>query len=267
MLFAQRSEVSLNGLLCLNIKMGFVGKPFERNLKRYSFVSQFVKNRKVLDLGCNLGYGSCLLMTEGAKKVVGIDISSEMISEARKSVKKGLSFEQMDGTGLRFPNNYFDVVVSLEVIEHIVDAENCLSEIKRVLNPGGLLLLSTPNGEILPSYINASTINPIHIREYAYPELEALLSNHFHISSVFVQGWASKKRNLMWVVSLIIMHRVNKNLGILFSRVARKSTKVILGAVRGKRQSDEDDWQSQEIVPLHKIKGCFPTNFIVVCKK
>jgi SAM-dependent methyltransferase len=100
---------------------------------------------RVLDLGC--GDGSLTAMaadaTEGAL-VVGLDWSRPGLASARKQgvvvVLAGL-----DGEDLPFPNAVFDVVMMNEVVEHLVEIDHAIEEARRVLVPGGHLILSTPN--------------------------------------------------------------------------------------------------------------------------
>jgi len=66
-----------------------------------------------------------------------------------KSCKSISDFKKGDSCNLPFDDNSFDVVVSLETLEHVSDLDNTLDEIKRVLKPGGFLILSTPNNYLL----------------------------------------------------------------------------------------------------------------------
>jgi 2-polyprenyl-3-methyl-5-hydroxy-6-metoxy-1,4-benzoquinol methylase len=90
---------------------------------------------KILDVGCGDRY-----ITDKIKKagynIVGID---KYASHDQKWITKDPDFI-MDATAMKFPANSFDVVISLEVIEHC----DCVSEIRRVLKKGGLFLCSTP---------------------------------------------------------------------------------------------------------------------------
>jgi SAM-dependent methyltransferase len=70
-----------------------------------------------------------------------------------------------------------DLVVSFETIEHVADAWALVDEIRRVLKPGGLLVLSTPNRAFGPA--ERHTANPFHVREFTADELCALLRSAF----------------------------------------------------------------------------------------
>jgi len=97
---------------------------------------------KVLDLGCYDGSLGKLLI-ENKNDVYGIDASEEALHIAKKNglkVKSGDLEKIID-----FDDGYFDVVVAGEIIEHIVNTDFFIDEIKRVLKPNGVLILSTPN--------------------------------------------------------------------------------------------------------------------------
>ena len=78
----------------------------------------------------------------------------------------------MEAAKLPFEDDFFDVVVSFETIEHIIDYDKFVLEIKRVLKPGGQLILSTPNR--LATKILAIK-NPYHIKEFSPDELKTAL--------------------------------------------------------------------------------------------
>ena len=97
---------------------------------------------KLLDAGCGTGYFSRRAVGTGAE-VTSVDIGVNLLKEARK---KGLSQTvASDVTRLGFADETFDVVVSSECIEHTPSPETAVSELVRVLRPGGTLVLTCPN--------------------------------------------------------------------------------------------------------------------------
>lgn len=93
----------------------------------------------VLDVGC--GSGNITKCFNGT--VVGVDISEEAIRQAQE---KGINCKVSDlNTRLDFDDNSFDVVSCQQTIEHVYNTEVLMEEIKRVLKPGGHLVISTPN--------------------------------------------------------------------------------------------------------------------------
>ena len=98
----------------------------------------------VLDIGC--GRGTLLRIIRerfGAKRLVGVDLAPETPSHLRAMAMEGYASDA--SAGLNFETGSFDVVVCGEVIEHVVDTDGLVSEILRVLKPGGVMVLTTPN--------------------------------------------------------------------------------------------------------------------------
>ena len=154
---------------------------------RYKFVSQFIENKIVLDIACGSGYGSNYLAEKGAREVIGGDIDTKTIEKDKKKYRRdNLRFQEANALSLVFADNYFDVVVSLETIEHFSehDQKRYLKELKRVLKPGGLLILSTPNSEF------SIYKNPYHLKELNREELETSLKEFFRNVEIFRQGSA-----------------------------------------------------------------------------
>ncbi|MBN2025339.1 MAG: class I SAM-dependent methyltransferase [Actinobacteria bacterium] len=108
-----------------------------------------VTGKKALDIGCQYGVFSFYLAQRGAM-VTGMDISKNWVNRcvrdaARLYPDKGCEFLVGDAQDLPFEDESFDVVVCTEVIEHVDFAGNVLAEIYRVLVPGGVLVIGTPN--------------------------------------------------------------------------------------------------------------------------
>ncbi|WP_448522507.1 class I SAM-dependent methyltransferase [Pseudothermotoga sp.] len=101
----------------------------------------------VLDVGCGTGNFSIKLAKLGVK-VVGIDISEEMLKIARKKAKRfglQIEFAKMDVYSLKFPSDHFDGVFSMASFEFIREPKRAFDEMMRVLKPSGLLLIGTIN--------------------------------------------------------------------------------------------------------------------------
>ena len=144
----------------------------------YVQASRLAAGKRVLDLGCNIGYGSEIL-NQSASQVVGVDVSEKAIEAARYRYRElGIDFQHIDGEKLPFDDNCFDLIVSFEVIEHIVNYDKYLGELKRVLSPTGVALLSTPNS-LLRLYPGMKPWNRFHVREFDSVELASLLKGFF----------------------------------------------------------------------------------------
>ncbi|MFQ5669204.1 MAG: class I SAM-dependent methyltransferase [Acidobacteriota bacterium] len=132
----------------------------------------------VLDVGCNTGYGTRLLGRH-RREIVGVDVSAEAVRQARQLPgTRRVAFQVMDGKELPFADGRFDLVVSFQVIEHVVDHASYLSEIRRVLAPHGRAVFTTPNA-VLRLLPGMKPWNPFHVREFGALQLEQLLDPHF----------------------------------------------------------------------------------------
>jgi len=147
------------------------------HLHRYTVACEYVKGKKVLDIASGEGYGSNL-MAAFAASVVGVDIDQGAVHNALKKYKReNLEYRHGNATSIPLEDNAVDVVVSFETIEHLSEHELFLQEIKRVLKPGGLLIISSPDREV---YTDQSGFNnPFHEKELNRKEFEALVGDHF----------------------------------------------------------------------------------------
>lgn len=152
---------------------------------RYAFVLPLVHNRVVLDIACGTGYGLSFLKTR-ARCVAGVDVDLGAATEARKECDGKCSVLLADGTRLPFAEESFDVVTSFETLEHLHQRSLFLSELRRVLKPGGLLVLSTPNANYTQP-VNGKPANPFHVFEYKPQELKAELENYFVVQKFLGQ--------------------------------------------------------------------------------
>ena len=155
----------------------------------YVQASTFAKDKTVLDFACNTGYGTEIL-SKTAKRVVGVDVSKKAISTARKQYSHpGIDFQLIDGKQLPFSDNDFDIVTNFQIIEHIVDYNVYLNELKRVLSPLGAAIFTTPNA-LIRLDPGMKPLNKFHVREFDNSELQTLLNAHFsdvHILGLFAE--------------------------------------------------------------------------------
>ena len=101
-----------------------------------------VNHKSILDVGCATGIHTVLVSNE-TNSVIGIDLSEAMILEAKKKEKDNLQFLQMDALHLEFEDNQFDIIFSATMIEFVTNRQALITELLRVLKPGGLFVLGT----------------------------------------------------------------------------------------------------------------------------
>lgn len=159
---------------------------FYQHLAVYKYAASFVKDKIVLEFGCGEGYGAKLL-SEFAARVVGIDYSKDAINSAKKNyASHNIEFICRKAESTKIDKEKFDVICSFQVIEHIAKPNKFLLEVKRLLKPGGIFLLSTPNKKA------SLIIHPYHFREYTKEELAALIKNFFADAEIYGLQYSQK---------------------------------------------------------------------------
>ena len=151
---------------------------FRRHLVVYEWVGARVAGQQVIDMACGEGYGSEVL-SRSAGFVVGVDANPEAYEHARLRYRRqNLRFErglvELHGE----PGSY-DTVVFLQTIEHVPDPVAVLEHFKRILAPGGVAYISTPNVLRLAPPGQPKSDNPWHLREYRAEGFEALCKSVF----------------------------------------------------------------------------------------
>lgn len=180
--------------------MQFTGERFLPTLRgdirlehfhRYEWCQPLVAGRRVLDIASGEGYGSAIL-ARSAAQVTGVDISVEAVEHARGAYagQGNLAFLQGDAACMPLPDASVDVVVSFETIEHHDRHEEMMAEVRRVLVPQGVLVLSSPNKKIY-SDLAGGDHNHYHVKELYFDELDELLRRHFSSVGYFGQRFTA----------------------------------------------------------------------------
>jgi SAM-dependent methyltransferase len=156
---------------------------FRRHEIAYRFALPLVTGRRVLEVGCGEGYGTALLAASAAD-VVGIDYDALTVAHAAAAYPQA-RFVRGNLAALPTPSAALDVVLSLQVIEHVWNHPEFVGECRRVLRPGGLLCVTTPNRLTFSPGLDAP-VNPFHTVEFTAAELVNLLERcGFEIETVY----------------------------------------------------------------------------------
>jgi SAM-dependent methyltransferase len=146
---------------------------FRRHEAAYEFLLPYAAVRTVLDVGCGEGYGAARF-AEAADRVIGLDYDAAAVAHAARRYQKP-RFVRANLAALPICSEAVDVVATLQVIEHVWDHAQFLGECRRVLRPGGWLLVTTPNRLTFSPGRDTPT-NPFHTHEFTAAELGELLA-------------------------------------------------------------------------------------------
>jgi SAM-dependent methyltransferase len=145
---------------------------FRRHEVVYARLADRCADRDVLEAGCGEGYGADLIAGV-ARRVIGLDYDEATVAHVRARYPQ-VDMRHGNLASLPLADESVDVVVNFQVIEHLWDQSQFVAECLRVLRPGGVLLMSTPN-RITFSPGRDTPINPFHTRELNAAELTELL--------------------------------------------------------------------------------------------
>jgi len=150
---------------------------WQRHVAAYELCAAFLGPGRVLDLGCGVGHSAAML---APRESVGVDVDPTVLRGQPRETHVA------DMRALPFPNGSFSSVLAVQSIEHVPDPDRALREVARVLEPGGVTVLVTPNRLTFgrPDEI----IDPYHFVEYDPTELGALASRSFadvHLHGLF----------------------------------------------------------------------------------
>lgn len=158
-----------------------------RHEAAYDVFAPTCAGSRVLEAGCGEGYGAARLSAAGARIVVGIDLDMPTLRHVRATYA---TVAAVRANLVRLPcaDASLDVVVSAQTIEHLWDQDRFVRECARVLRPGGLLAMSTPNRRTFPPG------NVFHSREVDARELVDLVRPHLDVVRVAGVGHGPRLR-------------------------------------------------------------------------
>lgn len=144
---------------------------------RYFLARELCRGKDVIDIASGEGYGSALL-SQVSRFVTGVELSPAAVAHASQTyARDNLCFLVGDARAIPAGNASVDIVVSFETIEHLYEHETFLTEVRRVLRPGGVFIVSTPDRDVYSPY--NSPANPYHVRELTGSDFIGILSQFF----------------------------------------------------------------------------------------
>lgn len=159
---------------------------------------QNIKNKVVVDIGSSFGWLEKEMVNMEAKKIIGVERDKTAVEFAKKKVK-GANFLIGVASSIPLPENIADVVILYDVIEHVPKGteDQVLSEIKRILKKGGILLFSTPNQHILSNLFDIAWY--FGHRHYSKKTVTRMLKGHgFKILTIISKGSIFSSIYLTW---------------------------------------------------------------------
>lgn len=228
-------------------------KLFMMHIESYRYAANMLMNKKVLDFGCGLGYGTDILAGK-AESVTGVDVSEETINSINSNMVNAV-FKKInilnENNNLPFESEYFDGITFFQVIEHLDNPERHIEEFRRILKPGGLLLITTPNGNkrLFPYQ---KPWNHHHVKEYSISELTSMLKDKFpyvDVKGIFLARKYNRKENKRVFIRKCMMYPFTNI--IIKDSIRRFIIEKIWDITIKKSGSEEDSAYSADILDLH----------------
>jgi SAM-dependent methyltransferase len=155
--------------LSLTSKVTYNAAEAAIHMARYQLAAPYCTGKRILDVACGEGYGSHTLKQLGALAVDGVDNSPRAITNAQALFSStDVRFHLHDAEKVHdlFVNETFDVIVSLETIEHLRNPARFLQSIKQLAKADTVIIISCPND--LWYYPTADQSNPFHLKKYSF---------------------------------------------------------------------------------------------------
>jgi len=157
-------------------KQWYFKRRYHSQLRR---IKQHVPSGRLLDIGCNIGlFLNCA--KEAGFEVEGIELNKESAEFGRNHFKLQIHSTPLEE--INFPEQSFDVITMYDVLEHIPDLHKALSTVKRILKPGGVLVVQSPNIESLMASLTVSNwcwlTPPDHLYHFTPQSMKRLITDH-----------------------------------------------------------------------------------------
>ncbi|MFA6715853.1 MAG: class I SAM-dependent methyltransferase [Victivallaceae bacterium] len=175
---------------------------------RYKFAMKYADNKTVLDIACGAGYSAPLFIKAGAVSYTGVDIKDELVCFANQEYGSPQG-KFMVGDICSFnDNSQYGLIVCFETIEHVKDYQSALANLFLLLEPGGTLLISSPNRRrSSPRALRLSDkpANEFHVQEFLPDELlEELHKAGFETTEDYLYGQRLLSRGIIGALKTLV---------------------------------------------------------------
>lgn len=153
---------------------------FETRYRQYaSRIKNFVTTGRLLDIGCNIGLFLKVAREEGFSPT-GIEINKRCAYFGREKYNVEIFSDYLEN--IKFASDSFEVITLFDVLEHIPNLSEFIEEVRRIIKPGGLVLVQSPNLNSLMAKLNKSNwfwlCPPDHLFHFSPGNLSTLLEDH-----------------------------------------------------------------------------------------
>jgi len=167
-----------------------VGKATADLIHKYSLMGA-----RILDAGCAMGD---LLARVQDRSLYGIDFNAEYLAVA---AERGIETTIGELEAMPYPDETFDLVVTTDVLEHVLDEKVVIREMLRVLAPGGILIVRAPDAEDLSGYLDPEyPYRFVHLRRFDEPSLRLLFDRIFAVQVVET----SRVYGTAWEIHIVV---------------------------------------------------------------
>ncbi len=181
---------------------------------KHRLLEQFVRDADVLDVGCGSGFGLKKL-SHVYKSGVGIDYNQNAVDYANSQNVPNTKYLCMDVRDFHIENRKFDVIYSMDVIEHLDNVDGYLDSIRKHLRPGGRFICATPNIKF------TKNTNPEHVFEYTVDEFREKIEEFFTIEEYYGQEKNDKSALLRFLWSIDLLG-IRKKVPASWARMTRR---------------------------------------------
>jgi 2-polyprenyl-3-methyl-5-hydroxy-6-metoxy-1,4-benzoquinol methylase len=157
-------------------------KDWEQRLKiLFNWIKKLPRDSQILDCRCGIGIAGIALQEKGFKNIIGIDIDKKNVSIAKRFYR----VYRTDLEKIEFKSKMFDVILALNVIEHLNQPEKFISNIKKILKNNDYLILSLPNEIWFRKILGLVPKDPTHKQSWScFSFRKFLIINGFEVFDI-----------------------------------------------------------------------------------